>query len=239
MVTRITIISAYYSRPKEMMRVLKALRTAAVKKYNITHYIIDDLSPKHLSLESLNVGAVEKDNYIIEPFCTKENNGRLKYWITINAIMAEAKEKRADYVMFLPDDRLPCKRFFNRVFELYKTLPDNAMLNLDIDYARESMIPNQQLDGACIIPKNNMDNMNWEIEEVRPPTASSGVWRIMSANLLNANPTADVFYPTHSFLKHLCPKESQLNDGYRRTHPIVTKNFIDETPGDIGVYSRW
>jgi len=238
-VTRITIISAYYSRPKEMELVLKKLRTSVIKKYKVTHYIIDDCSPKHLDIESLNVASFEKKNYTIEPFRTHENNGRLKYWITINAIMAEAKDTPADYVMFMPDDRLPCKRFFDRVFELYRTLPKKAMLNLDIDCGRERTLPNQQLDGACILPKENMDNMKWEIEEVRPPTASSGVWRIMSANLLNANPTADVFYPTHSFLKHLCPKESQLNSGYRRMHPIVTKNFVDEVAGKVGVFKRW
>jgi hypothetical protein len=241
----IAIITTYYERLKELPKLLASIKKSLrnKKSYHVRHYIIDDGSNDKLSLDKVPVEKYELKNYKISCYGNYENLGKEGYWKTYNNVFHFAKQDKHDYVIFLPDDEIVCSNFFDRIFELYRSLPKGAMLQFLIDERIMKNLngyPYENIDGTCLVPVEYMEHLNWTIYKTSPPYPSSKVWRQVTERILTAFQHAKVYTPDHSVVFHQCPSNSKMHLKQRVKHKITTFRWIDNNhPKKLVVINRW
>lgn len=107
-----------YNRPKGIYKLTKAL-----KKQNpyCTIVVVDDATKKPINKKYIDV--YEKNKY---------NNGRQKWYKTVNILWYNALKTNCDLYIMLVDDALPNDNFFRDTLKAWRSIKDNNKIAMHL-----------------------------------------------------------------------------------------------------------
>jgi len=151
----------------------------------------------------------------------EKNNGKIKFWVTINSLLQEVKKYDYDRLIFLADDL----KLFDNFLQFIKQNHNQNFINLFIyqPYCKQWLLPHW-VDGAFSSPKCFWEQINYTIQPIpesrfKDTTISSGVWQQISTqiNKLKYN----VYYPHYSLTEHDGNEDSKMHPQHRIKTPIT------------------
>jgi hypothetical protein len=167
-----------------------------------------------------------------------ENNGKKKYWASINTLFDETLKVRTNVVIQIDDDYILCDNFLNTLLDKYYDLkkldPNYMAIAL---HRTHDFIPSQWglgrnwVDGGTLFDFNFINEIK-KINEVSPArwkydeSLSSGVWYQISAKISNSKLL--VYRFDYSLVKHDGNYDSKMNKTQRDVSPIRTWNFLND-----------
>jgi hypothetical protein len=231
---KILILISSYNRFNSLLRLLNQITKQDTDyEYDI---IVSDDSSTDVRYKNLNK-YIEKDLTIIK---TKKNNGKTKYWLTINSALSLIREKEFDLLIQLDDDFEICENFLNKTIDLFiKNINENNKIaamslhlnsQVDLNGSRWSL-GSSWVDGGTIYTKKIIENLNFKIDPINEKRwivdkkLSSGVWQQLSVRINKLG--YYIIKPNYSFLNHSDDNDSKMNLNTRKENPINTYNFID------------
>jgi hypothetical protein len=207
--------------------------------YNII--VSDDSSP--------DIRYKEFDKYLntnVKVIKTKKNNGKKKYWLTINNVLSIIKDYKFDILIQLDDDFEICQNFLDKTIKLFidnrfgddKISAMSLHLNNELDLIDSRWgLGNSWVDGGAIYTKEILIKLRFKINKInqnrwlRNEKLSSGVWQQVSSRINQMG--YYIIKPKYSFLNHNDNGNSEMNGDIRIEKPINTYNFIDDFEDEI------
>jgi hypothetical protein len=213
-----------YSRVKDVSSLVSILNLQK-KQYSVKIIVIDDFSPQ--VSEYLKLSEICPDLTLIR---NVKNNGKHKYWQTINNLLAIVKQYQFKWFIQLDDDFELTSDFFKKIQQIIDSNKGNFVIKAQTD-ASSNLVRwglKHWVDGGAIYPVNFLNTIKFKLDEIsmtrwaNNQDLSSGVWRQMS-HLIN-NLGYHVYIPKKSLVNHL-GDVSIMNPTIRKKHKIITKNF--------------
>lgn len=182
-----------------------------------------------------------KQAYQDKPFTyikNKNNNGKKKYWETIQKLFKEAEKYKFKYMIQMDDDFKVSNNFIENIYSEFEKKGNQKTAALK--YHKDKRDINNRkvwglthwIDGGTAFTYKFLQKINFKIDKI-PSTRwlidvnlSSGVWEQVSKKIRLYG--FNVIKPEKSLVKHLDEKTSKMNPNARRRSNIKTENFIDE-----------
>lgn len=157
-----------------MRRVCDALaKDARSSLLRVIHVVLDDGSKQGVSdykaLERAYSRVTPSTPYQVVMLRNPQNNGVRGFWRTLNTLFAYAKSTHYQYVISMPDDCMPCDRFFERVTAHFERLreEDPRIVAMNIGCC---MLRNwgtcRFVDEAYIATRQLFEALNFELESI-------------------------------------------------------------------------
>lgn len=148
----------------------------------------------------------QSDGFTVAHHRYRANRGRRGFWKTLTELMTLAKAETFNYALMLPDDCLPCDRFFTRITERFRQLQAedqlapvvamNLICTLLRNWGRGRFV-----DNVFLADRRFFDVLNWALKPARGrwgdnPRAGSGTGhqmtkRIVESKLVRIAPNQD------------------------------------------------
>ncbi len=211
-----------YKRIEKLERLIYQIR----QQSNCSIIVFDDFS------QDENYFFIEKKHENIKVIHNEVNNGKKKYWKTINLILNEVKKYNFKDLIFLDDDMEISKNFFLKIEEIKKNNKENIFINLfQFMPKHKNWGFDDWVDGNFLSPKKFWEEINWSLEKIdssrfKNDIISSGVGEQISRKINNLK--YKVFIPNFSLLKHNGNKDSKMNSTIREKNPLNTYRFLDD-----------
>jgi hypothetical protein len=239
LVTRqIRVAITTYQRPDKIMHLLKDLIREG-QGYHLLVTVYDDGSPvsSYKAVEQLLVD--HEWEYI-----RVSHGGKRGYLELMTRVFWDASRHTDDYHLFLQDDMRLCHSFFERVLNLWETLPPKRATLLLFQDGRGSSWTNRVpvqvskdivetfwVDGLAFVFGEGlflglragfpMPPRYW----FSNPLLGSGFGRQISQTLLKLN--QGMYQTVQSYVVHAHGGTSKMNPEQRVQEPLLTKNYID------------
>lgn len=231
---KIALLTPYCNRPKMLEDMVKSVRGALKGKKNfyIKHFILDDgsIPPIWHGITDLSM-----KNYKIKLYRQEQNLGKSRYWETVTNLFSLGKDSKCEYILFASEDIVVCDNFFIKMWNIFKKLPKDSILDFDLDnriFSKFNNFPYQQIDGSSLIPRHIMDNIDWMVLPIQKKGiyASSGVWRQVSYRILNNNPQLKIYRTNYALMYHCgtSNETSVMHPECRDINPLNTQLWIDD-----------
>jgi len=226
----IIIISSYqrYNKLYSILNQLYTQRTEYTFKVIVINDGSDDRRYKLLINLFNNIDYFENDI----------NNGKRKYWKTINNLLKKASEYKSHTIIQIDDDFILCDNFINKLMSLFFKIKRENNKYVAIYYHNSGIAKNvkrwglrQWLDGGSLFDTYFLDEINYNLDRIAErrwigaASASSGVWRQISGKINEFN--CIIYKPEVSYVIHNGNDESMMNRELRKKIPIISKKFID------------
>jgi glycosyltransferase involved in cell wall biosynthesis len=211
---RIGVLITTYKRPEMLAQILEDLEQQS-DRHDITCLVLDD---------------------------EKLQNGKQKYWETINTLWEEAKKIEVDYYFQLPDDIKLEPDFLEKSIRIWNSIkdPDKICLNLLLEKHRmgktcwtnfwpevrhdasNRVLKAQWVDMLFISGRNFFEELGWQLNPIPlsrwqyRPKMSSGVGQQISTRLYHK---WNLYQTTEILVEHL-GKASMMNPETREEEPM-------------------
>jgi hypothetical protein len=166
-----------------------------------------------------------------------QNNGKKKYWESINKLLQEVKRYNYQYLLQLDDDHDPIDNFLNSLMGNLKQHSDETIFKLAVNqnYLNEKMESQPRwglkdwVDGGTAYPKIVFDKIGYYMKEIpksrwhKNEFLGSGVWEQVSRRLNKYN--FKTHTPLESYVNHLGYKDSIMNTELRKKQHLKTINL--------------
>lgn len=228
----VAIIISSYDRYEKAVGIINQL-LAQESRYTFKIILLNDGSTdnRYLDLNNIYPNITLLNNTV--------NNGKYKYWVSINILLKEVLKYEVKTVLQIDDDYLLCENFLNilldKFFEIKKL--DNRYCAIAL-HRTHPFIPNQWgldinwVDGGTLFDNEFIRKIK-EIDEISPniwvydDSMSSGVWKQVS-NRINQYGCL-VYRFDFSLVKHMGNDDSKMNKIQRDLSPINTYNFLNDS----------
>ncbi|MBY5959203.1 hypothetical protein KUV50_13705 [Membranicola marinus] len=213
---KVVVLITTFHRPKLLASLLNSLQSESTS-YHIEYYIYDD---------------------------AVTNNGKHKFWLTINRLWEQIRDKRFDYYIHIQDDYSLGKNFISKVVGLWDSIDDPFKIGLNIFldefrvgkkvwvdkwpelryYNKTRFLLNPWLDMAFICTRNLFDLLDWKILPIsmqrwrHKPNLSSGVGAQISIRLFMKG--KNMYQVTRSQVEHI-GSDSKMNPEIRKQEPLI------------------
>jgi FkbM family methyltransferase len=182
--------------------------------------IINDGSKddRYLDLKNLNKNIIYLEN--------TNNNGKEKYWVTVNKLLDEMSKYKFKYGVMLADDF----KLINGYFEKLKTIiNENEIVRL---FTQKGIGETNWgylnwVDGAFCAPHSFFKKINFELHPINSTGKmnSSGVGCQMTRRLNNLNYKVKNY---GSLVEHTGNDDSKMHPIFRKTQPLISNFDINE-----------
>jgi hypothetical protein len=245
-IQRFLICIPTFNRPELLLGLLKEIEQQRFPGLHV--FVADDCSTKaDYSAVVEYMRQREWMTYARHP----QNYGKKRFWQTINDFYAEAKIRRADYLIALQDDVRIGETFFRVLSEYWNAIadPQKAAMNLFVDdlprtkqghwgalppvrrkFGKIEVDDCGWLDGEWMMPRNTLEALGYAVQPIplsrwkKNPSLSSGDGEQISRRLRERG--LKIYRPDRSLIDAL-PSESEMHP--ERTWKFEAKGFrVDE-----------
>jgi len=220
----ICVIISSYNRKEKLKNILNKLYWDDCK-FSFRIILLNDGSTEDYNeFKSYNLDYIENES----------NNGKFKYWESINKLLDKVKKYDCEYVIQVDDDFILSNNFINNIINFFdkEIKKDNSVIcgyyNVpDIKSERWGLGKNW-IDGGGIYHINFIKKINYKIDPIphdrwlRDKSLSSGVWHQISIKLNQYN--YKVCSPEKSMIIHFGNEDSKMNKNIRDENPIYSNN---------------
>lgn len=152
------------------------------------------------------------------------NNGKERYWMTVNGLMDEMSKYNFKYGVMLGDDFQLVEEYYQKL-KSYINESDIIRLFTQISIGETNWGYKNWIDGAFCAPYSFFKKINFELFPIqrRGRMESSGVGIQMSKRLNNLRYTVKNY---GSLIHHIGNDDSKMHPSLRKSQPLIT-NFGD------------